>query len=72
MTLMASCSGSSHSQDLLREEPVQVSTRGDLRDKLGNRPSGGIVFTTIQKFMPGEDEDTFSAQRPRQHRGHRG
>ncbi|HDX8402766.1 type I restriction endonuclease subunit R [Aeromonas dhakensis] len=47
------------SQDLLREEPVQVSTRGDLRDKLGNRPSGGIVFTTIQKFMPGEDEDTF-------------
>ncbi|MCX4039316.1 type I restriction endonuclease subunit R [Aeromonas hydrophila] len=47
------------SQDLLREEPVQVSTRGDLRNKLGNRPSGGIVFTTIQKFMPGEDEDTF-------------
>ncbi|MGL4755834.1 MAG: type I restriction endonuclease subunit R [Aeromonadaceae bacterium] len=47
------------SQDLLREQPVQVSTRGDLRDKLGNRPSGGIVFTTIQKFMPGEDEDTF-------------
>ncbi|MBC6487346.1 type I restriction endonuclease subunit R [Aeromonas hydrophila] len=47
------------SQDLLREEPVQVSTRGDLRDKLGNRPSGGIVFTTIQKFMPGEDEDSF-------------
>ncbi|HHQ4722617.1 type I restriction endonuclease subunit R [Aeromonas veronii] len=47
------------SQDLLREQPVQVSTRGDLRDKLGNRPSGGIVFTTIQKFMPGEDEDSF-------------
>ncbi|MFM5090130.1 type I restriction endonuclease subunit R [Aeromonas caviae] len=47
------------SQDLLREEPVQVGTRGDLRAKLGNRPSGGIVFTTIQKFMPGEDEDLF-------------
>ena len=47
------------SQDLLREQPVQVSSRGDLRDKLGNRPSGGIVFTTIQKFMPGEDEDSF-------------
>ncbi|TXI81790.1 MAG: HsdR family type I site-specific deoxyribonuclease, partial [Flavobacteriales bacterium] len=31
----------------------------DLRAKLGNRPSGGIVFATIQKFMPGEDEDTF-------------
>ncbi|MDQ7965864.1 type I restriction endonuclease subunit R [Pseudomonas plecoglossicida] len=47
------------SQDLLREQPVQVTTRGDLREKLANRPSGGIVFATIQKFMPGEDEDTF-------------
>ena len=46
-------------QDLLREQPVQVETRQDLRAKLGNRPSGGIVFATIQKFMPGEDEDTF-------------
>lgn len=46
-------------QDLLREQPVQVDTRQDLRAKLGNRPSGGIVFATIQKFMPGEDEDTF-------------
>lgn len=47
------------SQDLLREQPVQVETRQDLRAKLANRPSGGIVFATIQKFMPGEDEDTF-------------
>lgn len=47
------------SQDLLREQPVQVSTRQDLRSKLANRPSGGIVFATIQKFMLGEDEDTF-------------
>lgn len=47
------------SQDLLREQPVQALTRGDLREKLGNRPSGGIVFATIQKFMPGEDEDSF-------------
>ena len=47
------------SQDLLREQPVQVATRGDLREKLANRPSGGIVFATIQKFMPGEDEGTF-------------
>ncbi|CAJ6491829.1 Type I site-specific deoxyribonuclease HsdR [Burkholderia pseudomallei] len=46
-------------QDLLREQPVQAATRQDLRDKLANRPSGGIVFATIQKFMPGEDEDTF-------------
>ncbi|CAJ8624201.1 Type I site-specific deoxyribonuclease HsdR [Burkholderia pseudomallei] len=46
-------------QDLLREQPVQAATRQDLRAKLANRPSGGIVFATIQKFMPGEDEDTF-------------
>jgi type I restriction enzyme R subunit len=47
------------SQDLLREQPVQALTRQDLRAKLANRASGGIVFATIQKFMPGEDEDTF-------------
>lgn len=46
-------------QDLLREQPVQAHTRQELRQLLGNRPSGGIVFATIQKFMPGEDEDSF-------------
>jgi type I restriction enzyme R subunit len=46
-------------QDLLRERPVQAATRQELRALLGNRPSGGIVFATIQKFMPGEDEDAF-------------
>ena len=46
-------------QDLLREQPVQACTRQQLRALLGNRPSGGIVFATIQKFMPGEDEDSF-------------
>ncbi|MBC3466491.1 type I restriction endonuclease subunit R [Pseudomonas sp. RW10S2] len=53
------------SQDLLREQPAQVATRGDLREKLANRPSGGIVFATIQKFMPGEDEDSFPVLSPR-------
>src|SRR5690606_4568170 len=47
------------SQDLLREQPVQATTRQQLRVLLANRPSGGIVFATIQKFMPGEDEDIF-------------
>ncbi|OYO31692.1 type I restriction endonuclease subunit R [Janthinobacterium sp. PC23-8] len=47
------------SQDLLREQPVQGTTRQDLRARLANRPSGGIVFATIQKFMPGEDEDAY-------------
>ncbi|MBE0590466.1 MAG: type I restriction endonuclease subunit R, partial [Hydrogenophaga sp.] len=46
-------------QDLLRETPMQASTRQELRQLLGNRPSGGIIFATIQKFMPGEDEDMF-------------
>lgn len=46
-------------QELLREQPVQATTRQDLRAKLGNRPSGGIVFATIQKFTPGADEDAF-------------
>ena len=48
-------------QDLLREQPVQAGTRQALRALLANRPSGGIVFATIQKFMPGEDEDVFPA-----------
>ncbi len=47
------------SQDLLREQPQQATTRQKLRELLNNRPSGGIIFATIQKFMPGEDEDVF-------------
>lgn len=46
-------------KDLLRETPVQATTRQELRQLLGQRPSGGIIFATIQKFMPGEDEDLF-------------
>ena len=46
-------------QDLLREQPVQAESRQDLRTKLNNRPSGGIVFATIQKFMTDEDESIF-------------
>ncbi len=47
------------SSELLRETPVQADTRPRLRELLAHRPSGGIVFTTIQKFSPGEDEDSF-------------
>ena len=42
---------------ILPETPVQAATRTDLRTKL-KRASGGIVFTTLQKFAPGEDGDT--------------
>jgi type I restriction enzyme, R subunit len=45
--------------ELLRETPVRADTRPKLRELLANRPSGGIVFTTLQKFSPGEDEDSF-------------
>lgn len=41
---------------ILPEMPVQAATRADLRSKL-KRASGGIVFTTLQKFAPGEDGD---------------
>lgn len=45
--------------EMLRETPAQADTRPELRRLLARRPSGGIIFTTIQKFTPGEDEDTF-------------
>ncbi len=39
------------SQDLLRQTPVQATSREELK-KLLAVTSGGIVFTTIQKFLP--------------------
>lgn len=45
--------------EMLRETPAQADTRPELRRLLANRPSGGIIFTTIQKFTPGEDENSF-------------
>ncbi len=41
----------SRCQDLLRQPPVQAESRADLRAKL-QVEAGGVVFTTIQKFMP--------------------
>ena len=46
----------SRCQDLLRQPPVQAESRADLRDKL-TVASGGVVFTTIQKFFPDEQGD---------------
>ncbi len=40
-------------RELLRQTPVQASDRQQLR-KLLEVASGGVVFTTIQKFMPEE------------------
>jgi type I restriction enzyme R subunit len=39
------------SQDLLRQKPVQAENRANLKSLL-SVSSGGIVFTTIQKFLP--------------------
>jgi type I restriction enzyme R subunit len=41
------------SHDLLRQAPVQARDRDDLRDLLAVA-AGGIVFTTLQKFLPDE------------------
>lgn len=41
----------SSSQDLLRQTPTQAGNRDELK-KLLAVSSGGIVFTTIQKFLP--------------------
>ncbi len=49
----------STAQELLRETPVQAETRAQLRQLLASRPSGGVIFTTIQKFSPFEEEDNF-------------
>ncbi len=43
----------SNCQQLLRQTPAQAANRDDLK-KLLSVASGGIVFTTIQKFLPDE------------------
>ena len=48
----------SRCRDLLRQPPVQAESRADLRQKLSVQ-SGGVVFTTIQKFFPEEKGDTY-------------
>jgi len=48
----------SASRGLLRQDPVQVKNRNDLKQKL-KVASGGIVFTTIQKFLPEDNSEVF-------------
>ena len=43
-------------RDLLRQPPAQATSRADLRARLSVE-SGGVVFTTIQKFFPEEKGD---------------
>ncbi|MFM8332106.1 MAG: type I restriction endonuclease subunit R, partial [Candidatus Methylumidiphilus sp.] len=44
-------------KSLLGETPRQVESRAELRQLLAGRPSGGIIFTTIQKFLVDKAED---------------
>ncbi|MCF4553655.1 type I restriction endonuclease subunit R [Acinetobacter baumannii] len=48
----------SNAQDLLKQTPVQANNRDELRKFLAERESGGIIFTTVQKFalLDGESE----------------
>jgi len=48
----------SNAQELLKQTPVQADGRDELRRLLAERESGGIIFTTVQKFSPldGEEE----------------
>ena len=43
-------------QDILRQKPKQAEFRKDL-EKMLKVSSGGVVFTTIQKFFPEEDRE---------------
>ena len=45
-------------RDLLRQTPQQADSREDLQRVL-TRPSGGVVFTTIQKFTPEHGETEY-------------
>ncbi|HJE76308.1 MAG TPA: type I restriction endonuclease subunit R [Acinetobacter johnsonii] len=48
----------SNAQELLKQTPVQANNRDELRRFLAERESGGIIFTTVQKFalLEGESE----------------
>ncbi|WP_430110845.1 type I restriction endonuclease subunit R [Paenibacillus sp. B1-33] len=39
-----------NAHELLKQTPVQANTREELRQLLAERESGGIIFTTVQKF----------------------
>ena len=44
----------SRCKDFLRQEPQNAQSREDLGNLLRNRKSGGIIFTTVQKFEVGD------------------
>ncbi|MDR5904800.1 type I restriction endonuclease subunit R [Halomonas qiaohouensis] len=51
----------SAARELLRQDPVQADDRDTLRHLLAERESGGIIFTTVQKFALLEGESQHPA-----------
>ncbi len=45
-------------RDLIRQTPIQADSRDDLQSAL-SRASGGVIFTTIQKFSPATGETIY-------------
>lgn len=45
-------------RDLIRQTPIQAESRDELKKELA-RASGGVIFTTIQKFSPATGETVF-------------
>jgi type I restriction enzyme R subunit len=45
-------------RDLIRQTPVQANSRDNLQTEL-SRASGGVIFTTIQKFSPEDGEEKY-------------
>lgn len=54
-----------NAQELLRQTPQQAESREELRVMLAARQSGGIIFTTVQKFslLNGEEKHPPLSQR---------
>ncbi|WP_098009620.1 type I restriction endonuclease subunit R [Streptomyces sp. sk226] len=50
--------------EILPEEPKQVLTRAELREKLAAKRVGGILFTTLQKFGRTREEKESGADHP--------
>ena len=43
---------------ILRQDPIQTDSREEIRREL-RRAAGGVIFSTIQKFSPGEGETLY-------------
>jgi type I restriction enzyme R subunit len=46
---------------LMRQTPEQADSREEIREMISSRPVGGVIFTTIQKFAPEDNETKFPA-----------